>query len=109
MHTRLIKQFAVCLSIFIVLTGMMLFAPQVHLGFFGHLATLVFGTLFTTVGVVIGDALRRFVKPDLIFASDGVELFRKKVFWWIGPQAIGWFIGFLAYQGLMRNVLGYVI
>jgi len=103
MQDRLLKQFLICLSIFVVLTGMVVFSSRIHLGFFGYLLMLLFGTLFTTIGVTVGDAFRHFVKPDIVFATDTFSLFRTKVFWLIGPQAIGWFIGYMALSGLMHK------
>jgi len=57
---------------------------------------------------VIGDGLRRFTKPGIIFASDGIGLFKQKVFWLIGPLVIGWIIGKIATQGFLSHVPGYV-
>jgi hypothetical protein len=71
------------------------------------LAFLLSATFFTTIGVHLGDAFRRFVKPDMIFTSGAVETFKTKIFWLIGPQFIGWIIGYMATSGFMKNVLGY--
>lgn len=89
MQARTRNQMLICLGIFVVLTGMAVFSRQVYLGFFGYVAMLIVGTATTTIGVVAGDAIRRVAKPDLIFAADGIDLLRKKVFWLLGPQAIG--------------------
>lgn len=109
MQQRLLKSFLICLSLFVVLTVMMIFSSRIHIGFMGDLSALIFGTLFTSCGVVIGDMFRRFVMPDLVFASGSFDMLCKKVFWLIGPQAIGWLIGYMGYQGFMRNVLGFYI
>lgn len=45
-------------------------------------------------GALIGDAIRKFAAPDMIFTSGGMgSLFWQKVFWAIGPQSIGCVIG----------------
>jgi hypothetical protein len=104
---RLLMQAGICFAIFAALTALVMFSSRSHLGFFGNIATLVFGTVFTTIGVAVGDAIRRFVKPDVLFASSAIDIFRAKVFWMIGPQVIGWIIGFMAFNGFMEHTLGY--
>ena len=47
--------------------------------------------------------------PDWISTSGAVETFKAKVFWLMGPQAIGALIGFFAFQGFMNNILGYAV
>lgn len=105
---RLFKQLLICFALMTCLTLMMLFSSKVHVGWLVYPALLIGGTFFTTLGVVIGDGLRRFTKPDIIFAGDGVGLFKQKVFWLIGPQVIGWIIGMIATQGFLSHVPGYV-
>lgn len=107
MQERLPKQFLICLAIFIVFTVVAIFSSRVHIGFFGYLAMPIVGTFCTTVGVAIGDAFRRFVKPDVLLASGAYDMFRKKLFWLVGPQAIGWLIGYLTYESVMRKMLGF--
>jgi len=86
---------------------MILFSSRVSIGFFGHIALLLSGTIFTTLGVASGDTFRRFVLPDAYFTNGAVDAFRKKIFWRLGPQCIGWFIGLIACNGFMKNVLHY--
>lgn len=104
---RFIRHALICFGIILGLTALVVFSPSVRLGFFGFVAFLLAGTVFTTIGVSVGDAFRRFVMPDAYFVSGAVDSFKKKVFWSIGPQAIGWFVGFIATNGFMTNVLGY--
>lgn len=103
---RLVKQALFCFALMACFTLIALFSSKVQWGFLGYPALLIGGTFFTTLGVVIGDALRRFTKPDLVFASDGIGLFKAKVFWLIGPQVIGWIIGWIATQGFLAHVPG---
>jgi hypothetical protein len=52
------------------------------------------GAVIGTVLTLVGDALRRFVHPDVIVTDGGFfALLWAKVFWKIGPQLIGLFIG----------------
>lgn len=80
-----------------------------HLGFWGYVCTLVFGTLFTAGGMMGGELFRRFAKPDIIIVDGSQSLFGQKLFWLVGPQAIGALGGFIAFQGFMKNVLGYMV
>lgn len=46
------------------------------------------------LGVWMADALRRFVMPDAIMTNGGFfDLLKARLFWTLGPQAIGLFIG----------------
>lgn len=103
MQARLVRLGAICFGIMLVLTVFSLFSKSIHIGFFGYILMLLFGTVFTTIGVAIGDAFRRFVMPDLLFAAGAYDMFLKRIFWLVGPQAIGWFIGLVATQGLLRQ------
>ena len=104
MSSRFTTQLLCCFAIFLLLTVMAVFSSSIYLGFFGYVAMLIVGTTTTTIGVVVGDAIRRFAKPDLVFAADGIDLLRKKVFWLAGPQAIGWFVGYIAFKGVMGKL-----
>ncbi|MEQ6292246.1 hypothetical protein ACFPAG_16700 [Vogesella sp. GCM10023246] len=104
MQARTLKQLLICFTIFLLLTVMAVFSSSIYLGFFGYVAMLIVGTTTTTIGVVVGDAIRRLAMPDLVFAAGGVDLLRKKVFWLVGPQAIGWFVGYIAFKGVMGKL-----
>lgn len=106
LNQRIKKHGIICFSIFLALTVIALFSSSVHLGFFGYIAFLISGTFFTTIGVSIGDAFRRFTMPDAILTSGAGETFKAKIFWAIGPQAIGFFLGWMATNGFMTNFLG---
>ena len=104
MSSRFPAQLLTCFAIFLLLTVMAVFSSSIYLGFFGYVAMLIVGTTTTTIGVVVGDAIRRLAMPDLVFAAGGVDLRRKKVFWLVGPQAIGWFVGYIAFKGVMGKL-----
>lgn len=107
MKQRLMTQAGICLALFVVFTVVAIFSSKVQWGFFGYVALLISGSLFTTIGVALGDAFRRFVMPDIYFTSGAIDSFKKKIFWRVGPQAIGWFLGIMATNGFMQNYLGY--
>jgi hypothetical protein len=104
MSSRTQTQAVLCFGLFVVIDLFALFMPVSIWASSGLL--LFIGGFFTFVGVAIGDAICRAMRPDLLLGSNSVELFKAKVFWRIGPQAIGWFCGFIAYQSVMRNVFG---
>ena len=41
------------------------------------------------LGWVLGDAFRRFAKPDFYFASGAMGLAQTRLFWMFGPQSVG--------------------
>jgi len=48
------------------------------------------GTVLGWIGAVVGDAIRKFAHPDVVFTSGGLlSLLWIKIFWRIGPQLIG--------------------
>jgi hypothetical protein len=104
---KFMKHGIICFAIFLCFTLIAIFSSKIHIGFFGCLSLLISGTIFTTIGVVIGDVFRRFALPDAYLTTGAVDTFKKKIFWMIGPQCIGWFIGFMATSGFMQNVMGY--
>ncbi len=51
---------------------------------------VVAGTALGTICALIGDAIRRFARPDAIFTTGGMgSLIWAKLFWTAGPQLIG--------------------
>lgn len=62
--------------------------------FFAKLLAGVVGSVFGVVGALLGDMIRRFVRPDMMFTSGGFfSLLGMKLFWLLGPQLIGLGIG----------------
>lgn len=106
MSSRAQQQAVLCFGLFLLIDLFALFAPRIHLGFIGLVVTPFIGGFFTFVGVAIGDLICRAMRPDLLIGSNTVEMFKAKVFWRIGPQAFGWFCGFVAYESVMRKVFG---
>jgi hypothetical protein len=63
-------------------------------GWFAKCVAVLVGSLLGWGGALIGDAIRRFAHPDAVFTNGGIlSLIWIKVFWALGPQLIGLFIG----------------
>ena len=63
-------------------------------GLMAKIFAAVVGTVTGTIGALIGDAIRRFAKPDMMFTSGGMgSLIWIKLFWMMGPQTVGLVIG----------------
>lgn len=54
---RLLNHALICFAIFFIFMLLSVFSSRFHLGFFGNVALLVVGTLFTTIGVFLGGFL----------------------------------------------------
>lgn len=102
---RIQKHAIICFVIALLFCIGMWFQPQ-EIGFWGGILFIVFATLFTTIGVFIGDALRRFAMPDAFFSTGFVDTIKQKLFWGFGPQVIGWIVGIVVTNGFLANVLG---
>ena len=71
---------------------------------FWHGVRMVFwATLGPGVGMTLGAALRLWLMPDTIITQGGMsDMMKARLFWLIGPQCIGWFIGLMVvHQQLM--------
>jgi len=63
-------------------------------GWFAKCMAVLVGSVLGWGGALIGDAIRRFAHPDAVFTNGGIlSLIWIKVFWALGPQLIGLFIG----------------
>lgn len=80
---------------------------KLHTGFWGWVVFMFVGTFFTTLGFFLGSIFLNFVRPDAYFTSGAMDSFKKRIFWSIGPQFIGWCIGLYVSMNFMGNVLGY--
>lgn len=64
--------------------------PGFFLKFFGVFISIIPGF----IGFFIGDAIRKFTIPDMIFTTGGMaSIMKEKLFWMCGPQIIGIVIG----------------
>lgn len=63
------------------------------------------GTGLGTVGALVGNAIRKFAQPDMVFTRGGIgSLIWLKVFWAIGPQCIGLFSGVFLGIGMVLGL-----
>jgi hypothetical protein len=63
-------------------------------GFLEKAFAVLGGTVLGTCFAVIGDAIRRYARPDMIMTKSGFfSLISAKLFWQVGPQLIGVFMG----------------
>lgn len=76
------------------------FAVAVYLPPHAYLMPLKFfflwfaGTSLGYIGVRLGDAVRRIVKPDVLIVSGGVsDAIWARICWGIGPQIVGMYLG----------------
>lgn len=75
--------------------------------FWKFLLLIIIVTLFTYVGAIIGDLLRRFVAPSMVFTSGGFfALLWSRIFWAIGPQVVGVFLGVWIGLGIASGIPG---
>jgi len=69
-------------------------AMVLRAGFFAKFFAVILGTVLGLGGALLGDALRKFARPDSVYTSGGFfQLIWIKVFWICGPQVIGLSIG----------------
>ena len=71
---------------------------------FEKLAAVCAGSIAGSLLALVGDALRRTVRPDFIITNGGLfSLLLTKLFWAVGPQLIGLCIGvFVAVAMVLR-------
>lgn len=63
-------------------------------GFFINLFIFVFSLIGAFLGTIIGDFLRKIAMPDSFYTTGGMSaILKEKLFWFIGPQAIGGIFG----------------
>jgi hypothetical protein len=57
---------------------------------FAKIGAIVVGSVTGFIGALLGDAIRRFARPDAVYTRGGIlHLVWIKVFWLLGPQVIG--------------------
>jgi hypothetical protein len=69
-------------------------AMALNADFFAKFFAVIVGTLLGTGGALLGDSIRRFALPDTFYTTGGMgSIIKTKLFWMMGPQAIGMLIG----------------
>lgn len=72
-------------------------------GFFAKCFAALVGMVTGFIGAMIGDSIRRFARPDIVFTSGISSLIGIKLFWLLGPQLIGLVVGAFIGIGLVLN------
>ncbi|WP_205742712.1 hypothetical protein [Onishia niordana] len=63
-------------------------------GLFAKIIAGVLGSALGVTGALVGDMLRLSLRPNIVFTSGGIySLFSTKLFWLLGLQLLGLFIG----------------
>ncbi len=77
----------------------------IYVTFWMRCGLFIFGPIGGTVGMCIGRLLRDWVHPSFIMTSGGMTgLVKAKLFWAIGPQTIGLFIGEFVTMGIFLTL-----
>lgn len=77
------------------------FHPHPTIGIFTKILIVAFGTVGSQIGVKIGRVVRDFTMPSGFLTTGGLtDIAKTKIFWAIGPQLIGWFLGLLVGAGI---------
>ena len=93
-----------CMIAILILLVNTFSAKGVSLGFWHGTLALIGWTIAPGIGAIVGDTLRRICMPDSIFTSGGMgSILKAKIFWSIGPQCIGWYIGFTSITSTLDN------
>ena len=83
-----------------------MFSPKVSIGFLGSIYYLIAVPFFIGTGAYLGHLVRDYTQPDFIMTSGLGDTFKQKVFWKMGPQLIGAFLGLMATDGLHKTMFG---
>ena len=80
-------------------------AEIANLGFFWKTLAVVLGAPLGMWGASIGNAFRKFTKPDAIYTTGGAgSIFVTRIFWSVGPQLIGMFFGVIIAQVIVQKL-----
>ncbi len=64
-------------------------------GILDWLGAVLYGIFAISIPMFIGYTFLKFVRPDAYLSSGAVDSFKKRIFWSVGPQSIGLFLGIL--------------
>lgn len=103
---RFVKYLVVCFLLVLGLALLAIFMAEVSIGFWSWVVFVLCGTVFITIGSYLGGLFRDFVAPDAYVTRGVTDSFKKRIFWMMGPQAIGAFIGYIGTGGFLMNILG---
>lgn len=75
-------------------------------GFFATIAIFFISFILGAIGWIIAAWVRRFTHPDVIFTQGLADTFFKRLFWLMGPQMIGIFLGATISTGYIVTEIG---
>lgn len=78
-----------------------------EIGFFFRLITWVVAVGPGVLGAMLGNAIRRWIMPNFVIGGGFFDLLKQRIFWGIGPQAIGMATGLALGAGLVIKIAGY--
>ncbi|WP_323169268.1 hypothetical protein [Pantoea agglomerans] len=95
--TLVIKYFAIAFVIALVVVLFNVFGNTGEIRSFGQGVRYLFWmTLGPGAGMTIGAFLRQWLMPDTVYTTEGMTgLFKARLFWFAGPQCIGWLAGLM--------------
>ena len=64
-------------------------------GFWEGIRILVLMTISPVIGMGVGNTVRMWLMPDMVYTNGAVEMAKAKIFWAIDPQVTGHFIGLM--------------
>ncbi|AIN13420.1 TPA: permease [Yersinia enterocolitica] len=74
------------------------FDPRIQ-GFLHTSGAVLAFVLVPALGIFIGNLLRLWLRPDVVLGTTQ-QVIGARIFWAIGPQFIGWMVGFIAASNL---------
>jgi hypothetical protein len=102
-----LRHLSICFALFLFLVIIGVFSSNISFGFWAWLSFIIVMPITVSIGSYLGGLFLKFVKPDLYFTSGVMDALQKRVFWTVGPQFIGGFIGYMIGNGFIINVLGF--
>ncbi len=85
------------LALTVVFSFLLCFSTTPHgmdFSFWKRMLASVLAVPVGFIGAMIGDVIRRFAVPDMIFTTGGLfSIIKTKLFWMCVPQLVGMFIG----------------
>lgn len=103
---HLIKYLSIAFFIALFFILMNAFSDSgVNYSFMQYIGLLIAMTIVPGAGMFIGNILRLKLMPDMIFTRNGMTgLAKAKIFWAIGPQTIGWFLGIITIGSMINEM-----
>ena len=96
--------YLVVTTVFSFLICMFIKPKGLDFGFGARLLAALLATSAGFLGALIGDFVRRFAIPDVVFTNGGMmSLIKTKLFWLCVPQLIGMFAGIVVGSAMILH------